>query len=458
MGVTLKATHVVLPAEPTREGILPLSDLDQVGVISHTSVLYFYDRPSHEDWVDPLKNKVINTLKDSLSRVLVPFYPLAGRLSWIEGSRLELDCKAMGAELIEAESTDNISDFGDFVESSTSMFRDLIPHIDYANSPIQQLPLLCVQATAFGCGGICVAIHFSHVLMDGRSLFHFIKEWGRFARGEPLEVAPYMDRLALKYKPAKVDPLVSFSQVVDDGDDDDDALNEKTQRLSPTFVLLTGDRIEILKKVANRDHVAETHCRKYSRFEVITAHLWRCMTLARELDPHQMMTLYVIADARSRLDPPLPSSYFGNAIIPVTARSRAGELLSMPLSYACSKVREAVEQMSSEYIKGTIESLGKEENLSKLQYMEDRGDLVGNSAQSSPDMWVTSSLNLLAQGLDFGWGKEVYAGPPTGLSDYRNTLVLPHYRWDGSVKLATWLQANDNSSKFIDFCIHGDAE
>ncbi|XP_074276668.1 spermidine hydroxycinnamoyl transferase-like [Silene latifolia] len=452
MGVTLKSRHVVVPAEATWQGILPLSELDQVGVIGHTSVLYFYDRPTNQDWVDPSHNKVISTLKDSLSRVLVPFYPLAGRLSWIEGSRLQLHCSALGSELIEADSTNKISDFGNFVDSSKSMFKDLLPHIDNEHSPIEDLPLLCVQVTQFACGGICLGFQFSHVLMDGRSVFHFIKEWARLARGESLEIAPFLDRLPLKHTTATtVDHQVDagnlpFAQMADTSSGDD-AQEETVEPRLPTLVLMTADQIESLKKVANQGYIAEKVSRPYSRFEVIAAYVWRCMTAVRELEAGQITALYVIAEGRSRLNPPLPASYFGNVIVPMKACSEAGELISKPLSYACSKVRQAVQQLTNEYIRDTIEFFGKEQSLSNHQFLEDRGDMIG-TAQSSSDMWVTCSLNLLAQGLDFGWGNEIYAGPPTGFTDDRNFLILPHFRHDGSVKLAVGSRHQD---KFLQF-------
>ena len=54
------------------------------------------------------------TLRHSLSGALVIFYPLAGRLHWIGGGRLELDCNAVVALLIAVESEAKIDDFGDF--------------------------------------------------------------------------------------------------------------------------------------------------------------------------------------------------------------------------------------------------------------------------------------------------------------------------------------------------------
>ncbi|KAL9226889.1 hypothetical protein vseg_002650 [Gypsophila vaccaria] len=451
--------ELVVPAEPTREGKLPLSVLDQVGTVSHTSVLYFYSRPIDEEWVDPLKNKLIKTLKDSLSRALVAFYPLAGRLSWIEGGRLELEYSANanhGAELIQAESSHKISDFGDFLDSSKTMFRELLSHIDYESTPIEELPLLSVQVTRFACGGICLGLQTSHVLTDGRCAFHFYKEWARLARGDPIEVAPYLDRLALKHAPTTDDPHLGTNLVLDSFSAVDGLDDEPIYNLRPSsVVLVTLNQIERLKKVANQDHQVELHGRPYSRLEVITAHVWRCLTMARDLDPDRVTAVYVICDGRSRLDPPLPSSYFGNVVIPVKAWSKAEELTRKPLSYACTKIREAIKQLTNEYIKSTIDFYARETNLRNHQCKEDRGNLVGLS-QNTPDLWVTSWLNLLGQGLDFGWGHEIYAGPPAGLIDDRTLNIYPHGLSDGSVKLVFGSHYEEKFLKIFRSCLQNE--
>ena len=56
-------------------------------------------------------------LKEALSKTLVPFYPMAGRLGSDENGRLDIICNAEGVLLIEAETTSTIDDLGDFVPS-----------------------------------------------------------------------------------------------------------------------------------------------------------------------------------------------------------------------------------------------------------------------------------------------------------------------------------------------------
>nr|POF10270.1 spermidine hydroxycinnamoyl transferase [Quercus suber] len=76
-------------------------------------------------------------MKNSLSRALIHFYPLAGRLHWIEGGRLELDCNAMRVQLLEACSEAELDELGDF--APTNAVRDLVPKVDYT-TPIEEGP------------------------------------------------------------------------------------------------------------------------------------------------------------------------------------------------------------------------------------------------------------------------------------------------------------------------------
>jgi len=76
--VTITASHIVIPEESTPQGRLWLSDIDQVVRVFHTNSIYIYK---------PEKNieNAIETLKNSLSKTLVHYYPVAGRYFCTEG-------------------------------------------------------------------------------------------------------------------------------------------------------------------------------------------------------------------------------------------------------------------------------------------------------------------------------------------------------------------------------------
>ncbi|THG20800.1 hypothetical protein TEA_003874 [Camellia sinensis var. sinensis] len=82
--VTLKASYMVKPAKETPTRLMYLSEFDQFDTITHSPTVYFYQQSG-----ELILNAIIHTLKDSLSKALIMFYPLAGRLQWIARGRLQ---------------------------------------------------------------------------------------------------------------------------------------------------------------------------------------------------------------------------------------------------------------------------------------------------------------------------------------------------------------------------------
>ncbi|KAK4369195.1 hypothetical protein RND71_012987 [Anisodus tanguticus] len=206
MKVSLKNHWVVKPSEPTWNGTVSLSETDQTYSVVHVPTTYYY-RLICQD------NSVTSIIKSSLSKALVHFYPLARRLRWIDGSRLEIDCDASGVVLTEAETDIKLDDLGRFSLSDPDHIS-LFPQIDYT-VPISQLPLLFVQLTKFQCGAIAPSVAMSHAVADGQSALHFYSEWARLARGEPLMFAPFHDRKVLRAgEPAVASPTLSIYCII----------------------------------------------------------------------------------------------------------------------------------------------------------------------------------------------------------------------------------------------------
>lgn len=106
-----------------------------VNIFSLPSV-YFYRPTGSANFFDP------KVMKEALSRVLVPFYPMAGRLKRDDDGRIEIDCNGEGVLFVEAESDGVIDDFGDF--APTLDLRKLIPAVDYSRG-ISASSLLVLQ-------------------------------------------------------------------------------------------------------------------------------------------------------------------------------------------------------------------------------------------------------------------------------------------------------------------------
>ncbi|KAK2412537.1 spermidine hydroxycinnamoyl transferase [Trifolium repens] len=425
--VTLKSCYSVRPMEPTWCGRLPLSEWDQIGIITHVPTIYFYHPP--QNWLTP-STKIATTLKTSLSKVLVPFYPLAGRLQWKENGRFDIECNALGVQFIEAQSSLKLSELGDFSPTS-EYYPYLIPHVDYT-LPIQDIPLVMVQLTHFKCGGISISLLVSHAVADGQSSLHFSNEWARLARGEPLKMAPFLDRNVL--------PSKSCNDVVNESEfnqqpplllGNSDNFEERKKKTIVAILKVSKTQVEKLKKTANESWGKPSNGRGYTRYETLTGHIWRSACKARGHGNDQPTGLGVCVDWRSRVEPNLPKGYFGNATLDVVATSLSGDLMSKPLGYASSRIREAIEKVNDEYVRKWFEYYKKQEDFTKFQDLremlgsDEKGPFYGN-----PNLGVVSWLTLPIYGLDFGWGKEVYMGPGTHEMD-GDSLLLPSHDDDG---------------------------
>ncbi|XP_016465713.1 spermidine hydroxycinnamoyl transferase-like [Nicotiana tabacum] len=432
MKVSLKHHWVVKPAEATWNGTVSLSECDQTFAVTHVPTIYYY-RFCHDCL--PSTDNIIKTLRTSLSKALVHFYPLSGRLRWIAGSRLELDCNASGIVLMEAETEAKLDDLGDF--SPSPDLNSLFPRVDYT-IPIDELPLLFVQLTKFQCGGIALSFAISHAVVDGQSALYFLTEWASLARGEPLGNEPFHDRKFLRAgEPPIAYPTFEHLQfnppplLLGQSSSEEEKKNET----KGSMLKLTKHQVEMLRKKANQGNQG----RSYTRYEVVTAHIWRCACKARGHKFEQPTNLCICVNIRNIMQPPLPKSYFGNAIVDVIANGVSGDITSRPLEYVARRVRAAIKMVTSDYANSTIDFLKNQEDLSKYQdihaFRSKEGPFYGN-----PNLGVISWISLPLLGLDFGWGKEIHMSPGTHEYD-GDCVILPGKEGDGSLTVAIILQA-----------------
>ncbi|XP_054804754.1 spermidine hydroxycinnamoyl transferase-like [Prosopis cineraria] len=436
VAVTFEGSYTVRPSNPTWIGTMALSEWDQIGCLTHVPAIYFYRSPQSTT------STIADTLKDSLSRVMVSFYPLAGRLQWIGNGRLQLQCNAMGARFIVAKCESNLNDIGDL--SLCSQHRNLFPSADYS-LPIHEIPLFLVQLTTFRCGGFSIGIALSHTVADGPAALHFMSEWARVTRGETLQTPPFLDRSVFRagQPPLAGSPPPILNDYPEYGSPalllgQSDTLEERKEKTTTAMLRITKDQVEKLRKMANESW-EKPKVRGFTRYETICGYVWTISCKARGHRKEQPTAIGICVDSRSRMKPELPREYFGTATFDVIAQSVAGDLMSKPLGFAASKVREAIEKVTDKYIRSLIEFLKNQKELTEFQDIhtvlrKEEGPFYGN-----PNITVVSWLTLPLYGFDFGWGKEDYMGP--GPYEEDGTSLLMHSpEGDGSVVVAMCLQ------------------
>ncbi|CAI0398102.1 unnamed protein product [Linum tenue] len=437
---------------------MSLSEWDMIGAITHVPTVFFY-RSSTSTRLRTTDSGLLDHLKDSLARTLVKFYPLAGRLEPIGRGRFDLDCNGLGVLFIEAEAqTTSLDDLGDL--SCCTDFQPLIPEVDY-DRPIGEWPLLLVQVTKFGCGGIGLGFSISHAVVDGLSALHFKNEWARVTRGEGIGTAPYLDRGVLRagLPPVSRQPRFDPAEFQRPPVLLPDHAGAKPYHHETTVAKLkmTKTKVQMLKDMANaggRTPSSTFDGRPFSTYETLTAHTWRCACKARKLRPDQPTSVGVCVDSRRRTSPPLPDAYFGNAVLDVKAAALAGDVVARPLGFAAGKIRKAVEKAdSSEFLSSAVDYLKNQPDLSEFQDFHAEDDDVDDGPFfGMPNLGVISWLRLPMVGLDFGFGKEVYMGSTHEFDG--DTMLLPGRDGDGAIVVAICLRV-DHMEAFKR-CFYGD--
>ncbi|XP_015070028.1 shikimate O-hydroxycinnamoyltransferase [Solanum pennellii] len=422
MKIEVKNSTMVQPATETPQLRLWNSNVDLVVPNFHTPSVYFYRPTGSPNFFD---GKV---LKEALSKALVPFYPMAGRLCRDEDGRIEIDCKGQGVLFVEAESDGVVDDFGDF--APTLELRRLIPAVDYSQG-IESYALLVLQITHFKCGGVSLGVGMQHHAADGASGLHFINTWSDMARGLDLTIPPFIDRTLLRARdpPQPQFPHVEYQPPPTLKTTEENVpIAETVPETSVSIFKLTRDQINTLKAKSKEDG----NTVNYSSYEMLAGHVWRSTCMARGLTQDQETKLYIATDGRARLRPSLPPGYFGNVIFTATPVAVAGDLQSKPIWYAASKIHDQLAIMDNDYLRSALDYLELQPDLKAL--------VRGAHTFKCPNLGITSWSRLPIHDADFGWGRPIFMGPG-GIAYEGLSFILPSPINDGSQSVAISLQA-----------------
>lgn len=417
----------VLPSSSRPRHTLFLSAADIVWrFFSYNRRILFYkliNRAAADDgpmlYVD-----AVSKLKHGLSEALVEFFPWTGRLIEQEDGRLVLDCNELaGVEFTEAMVEEGTVTFSALEEDAfqyRNFFKDLAPNVgdDVANADCHPRPLLSVQVTRFPQDeGLVLGIAHSHVLADGYSLWHFLKSWGECARGLPISMAPVHarellgpDNLPLPSPPT--DP--SARSLTRGGTFVAGRKGAAPSQLAQWNFHFTAETIQALKQRAAA--VQGSTDAPFSSYQVLCAHLWKHLTAARGVSAQTGSGLFVVADFRNRLSPPLPRGFFGSAVDRKLAKVSAGELQEESIGATAKRVQELIQSLDGEFFKG---------KLGMVEFMEPAQLVSRFAADMEPGMVsfsVASSPKFPVHDVEFGFDKPL-------------SVQAPHIRGDGEIVL-----------------------
>ncbi|KAJ7552384.1 hypothetical protein O6H91_06G053400 [Diphasiastrum complanatum] len=397
--VTRSSSSIVVPYQPTEPYGQFLSNFDQLyaGMWYMFNIYYF---PSNTQCKSP--QDLTASLKRSLSRVLVDYPVLAGRVRLDKDGRYEVFCNDAGAEVIEAFADARFDLWEDLKDCSLEL--ELNPD-DGVIADYKTAPLLKIQVTHFKCGGVALSLGWAHIVADGCAATGFLKSWGEIHRGMPISAPPTFDTTILKASglPTKLEPLDDY--ISSPLDSNSTTLNNKIPETSTYQTLVfrfTHDSVEeILKEVES----GPWSYGSATPFEAVSALVWKAMTEARNLSDNQPSKYIIPVNCRPRLRPPLSPTYFANAKHMTSAVALAGNLKARHFSYAAHVIHEKLKEVDSHLIRGVIDWM-------EQQIVE--GCRIGFNADyyCGYDVQTASFLGFPCFQVDFGWGRPLHMSFP----------------------------------------------
>ncbi|XP_057503719.1 stemmadenine O-acetyltransferase-like [Actinidia eriantha] len=435
MEVEIISRETIKPSSPTPPHLrnYKFSLLDQLIPPIYTPTVLFYSSGACANPTDLISQR-IQLLKQSLSKALTHFYPLAGKRK----DNLSIDCNDEGAYYAEARVKCTLSDF--LNRPQVSMIHRLLPSEVSCNESNKGFHVAMIQVNIFDCSGIAIGVFLSHLVVDGTARSNFFKSWAAtacgFERPCPSYIAPSIF-LQNDSFPKELNFMALINPFL------------KTGKSVTRRFMFDSSAMAMLKAKAT------SSCgQSPTRAQAVTALIWKrfMATCAAKYCAQKPCFMFHTVNLRRRASPPFPESCMGNFLLLAVAKCEAEA--DIELHQLAGAVKEAVSKIDGNLVKqlegdeGFIKFCDSLKGLrQELDHKE--ADLLG----------FTSWLNFGLYEVDFGWGKPVWAtcaGSRDSASDYFNSVVLMEAKSGDGVEAWVFLGEQDmaifeNDTELLNF-------
>ncbi|KAI3745713.1 hypothetical protein L6452_08119 [Arctium lappa] len=397
MEVEIISKESVKPSSPTPPHlkIFKLSLLDQQVVTNpYISVIFYYPNSNGDNILQAQEKSL--ALKESLSKTLTQFYPLAGTVK----DDLSIDCNDVGAYYALALVRLRLEEF--LSHPDLKFFYRLLPFRPTFEASGIGDRVTNVQVNIFECGGIAIGFCISHKIVDAASLYTFLKGWTNIACGDKEVIYPNFTAQSLF--PAK-DLRLKEASMAACG-----LWLKKGMCITKRFVF-DVDAISTLKAEATRNGVQNP-----TRVEVVTALIWKCvMAASKENCGFQKPSLITQAvNLRRKLASTSSKDLIGNLLW-----SPCVECLDnneTTLDGLVKKVRKSISKIDNEFVK---KAQGDNGYIAIMESSKGMGEI--GSKGTIDTLNFTSWCKMGFYDIDFGWGQPCWL---TGIIGYGSPVFL----------------------------------
>jgi len=332
----------VVPPSSTQTTTIPFTFFDIFWLKFHPiERIFSYSLPNTQSHPSFFFQKLVPILKSSLSLTLQHFLPLAGKIIWPSESQQPIIQYTPndGVSLLIAES--NV-DFDHVIENSpheAALSRSFIPHLESTNSSAS---IISIQITLFAKSGFSIGISTHHAVLDGKSSTMFMKAWAYLCNKiietkeeSPTllpELEPLFDRDVIK-DPNELGVTFTnswteiISKMFPNEKGNERSLNilhfepKLEDSVRATFNLTREDLNEIKQMVLSKWEFYDTN-ESYSKPQTLSSFVLTCayslVCYAKAIHRADMekekFSFAFTIDCRARLEPPIPSNFFGNCV------------------------------------------------------------------------------------------------------------------------------------------------
>nr|XP_043628814.1 coniferyl alcohol acyltransferase-like [Erigeron canadensis] len=384
--VTIKGREVIsADSSPANEHWLPLSNLDLLLPPIEIGVYFCYKKKKHTN-MSP--ETVVNTMKNSLAKVLSTYYTLAGEIVPNSQGEPEVVCNNRGVEFVHARADIDLKDL-DFYNPDETVKGKLVPKLNHG--------VLAVQATELNCGSIIISCATNHQVTDGYSLNMFLTAWAKCSQFETISSIPSFRPSVLNARhPPRYEPSIDNLYIPIS------SLPPPSTFKEPLYSRMYYIRAESIERLQSE---ASTNEAKRSKLLSFTAYLWKLLAHEGNDSANGPFRMGIVVDGRRFLtndkNSPLLSNHFGNVVSVPYGVANHSDLKEMPLHEVAKKVQKFVaEATNEEHFRGLIDWVElhrPQPALAKIYF--------GQEKTEGEAVVVSSGQGLPINEMDFGWGK-----------------------------------------------------